>query len=208
MITIYIDALSRIAFAKKMPKTFKWFEKFHARNTDKFTVHQGMRANALAPATYHNALAYFYGVHSMTKNVFKNSRFSVTEKAMDAETEEVIDARTGKKTVRQVLLINKSRYKSVLSDIRNAGYITAMTSTDCAASPLSDEYVNYLDFLEANRYDHMGLVPSCDPNYFMPTFRDSAGGGPYSVYRRCLYGVEMVDYTFDYAKEFLKSYHD
>lgn len=32
MIVIYIDALSRIALAKKMPKFFNWFEEYYKRN--------------------------------------------------------------------------------------------------------------------------------------------------------------------------------
>lgn len=46
----------------------------------------------------------------------------------------------------------------------------------------------------------MGITHACDPNYFLPSYRTSSGGGPYSIYRRCLYGIELIDYTTNYAK--------
>lgn len=78
-----------------------------------------------------------------------------------------------------------------------------MSSTDCSTSPLTQEALNLTNFLEPIIYDHMGIIPSCDPNYYSP---DAPASGPYSVMRRCLYGKEMIDYSLTYAQEFLTTY--
>lgn len=46
----------------------------------------------------------------------------------------------------------------------------------------------------------MGITHSCMPTFFLPGYRTSSGGGPYSVFRRCVYGKEVIEYTIDYAK--------
>jgi hypothetical protein len=54
----------------------------------------------------------------------------------------------------------------------------------------------------------MGFIPSCDPNYYFPSDPNSLGGGPYSIFRRCLYGKEVSNYQLDYAQQFLTKYKD
>ena len=83
-----------------------------------------------------------------------------------------------------------------------------MTSSDCATSPLSQEDGDYNEWIQQIKYDHMGITHSCMPTFFFPGYRTSSGGGPYSVFRRCVYGKEVIEYTIDYAKQFLTAYHD
>ena len=51
--------------------------------------------------------------------------------------------------------------------------ITGHTQTDCATSPLTQEESGRLTFIENLHYDHTGIVPSCDPNFFSPTLPNS-----------------------------------
>lgn len=74
-----------------------------------------------------------------------------------------------------------------------------MTNTDCAVSPLTQRGMidsNYKPL----KNDHMGVAPSCDPNYFLSQYGMSRAGGPYGIFRRCLYGRESIDYSIEYGK--------
>ena len=49
---------------------------------------------------------------------------------------------------------------------------------------------------------------NCDPNYFDVVNPHSIGIGESSVFRRCLYGRENIEYLFDYGKKFFETYSD
>lgn len=84
--------------------------------------------------------------------------------------------------------------------------MTSVASTDCAVSPLTQEEINIDSFLRPLRYDHIGIVPACDPNFFNPEGRTYQGSGPYSILRRCIYGKELIDYAIEYGMKFLEAY--
>jgi hypothetical protein len=133
-------------------------------------------------------MAYHYGAWSNEDNVYETSPFSMTRGATNKVVKQEVNKRTGIAQNKTVLR-GQLQYKSFVDGLKDKGYITSVVSTDCSVTPLTQEETN-LYFLDPIHYDHSGIIPSCDPNFFMPMYRTGSGMGPYSVFRRCLYGVE------------------
>lgn len=80
-----------------------------------------MRAHSIATFTYHNILAYNYGVRGITGNVHKNSPFSLTNGTTNVVISEEINPKTGKKEITKTIgdgLV----YDSFTNDLKEAGY--------------------------------------------------------------------------------------
>ena len=52
-------------------------------------------------------------------------------------------------------------------------------------------------------FDHEMFSLNCDPNYFDVDNPHGINKGESSVFRRCLYGKENIEYLFDYGIQFL-----
>jgi len=97
----------------------------------------------------------------------------------------------------------------ILKDFKEAGFVTAMSKDMCSPYHFDSAYWEYpmLEFVE---WDHEFISLFCDPNYF--TFDDNAQysytHGPYSIFRRCLYGRDMFEYVLEYGESFWAKYQD
>lgn len=81
-----------------------------------------MRAHAVASYTFHNVVAYYYGAASNPDNMFKNTPFTVTEKATNVDLDEWLNPRTGKKEIKKTYA-DSLYYENFVSDIKKAGYL-------------------------------------------------------------------------------------
>ena len=96
---------------------------------------------------------------------------------------------------------------SITGDFRDNGYVT------CNLNGICNKESFYFDWqlkkgMERNfiEFDHEMFALNCDPNIFDVANPHSIGIGESSVFRRCLYGKENVDYLFDYGIKFWEAY--
>lgn len=159
-----------------------------------------MRAVSVAGFTWPNLMAYLFGLTGHPDNVFDNSPYTLREKVKVTRNVTAYNARMGKNITSKAYGDGKTIQEPFIEDFKRAGYITAVANTDCATSPASQERIHGFKLLKNVIYDHNGIIPACDPNYFYPKDVNSLGGGPYSIFRRCLYGKELISYSQEYAK--------
>ena len=60
---------------------------------------------------------------------------------------------------------------------------------------------NAVNYINNNPYDHENIGWACDPHYV-----EGYAIGPYSSFRRCLYGKEAFEYNLEFGKQFFSSY--
>ena len=96
---------------------------------------------------------------------------------------------------------------SITGEFKEKGFVT------CNLCGLCDKSIFYFDWrlkedMKRNfiEFDHEMFALNCDPNYFDVENPHSIGLGESSVFRRCLYGKENVEYLFDYGIKFLEAY--
>ena len=98
---------------------------------------------------------------------------------------------------------------SITGDLKKNGFIT------CGLNGLCDKETFYYDWqlkkgMERNyfEFDHEMFSLNCDPNYYDVDKPHSIVLGESSVFRRCLYGKENVEYLFEYGIKFLEAYNN
>ena len=96
---------------------------------------------------------------------------------------------------------------SITGEFKNNGYIT------CNINGICSKEVFYFDWqlkdgMERNfvEFDHEMFALNCDPNIFDVENIHSIGIGESSIFRRCLYGKESIEYLFDYGNKFWSAY--
>ena len=99
--------------------------------------------------------------------------------------------------------------ESITGEIKDKGFVT------CNICGLCDKSVYYYDWrlkedMKRNfiEFDHEMFALNCDPNYYDVINPHSIGIGESSVFRRCLYGRENIEYLFEYGKKFFETYSD
>ena len=159
IIFIYVDAISRRHFHRKMKKTAAFFEKNTQFKTVEFFKHQ-----SLDFFTQININALFYG-DSMW---------------------------------------NKSG-TSIFNFAQEKGFITVASQEHCGID-LYDIEPGFIENLTYVPQDYENKSFNCDPNYHKPESPFSPFLGPYSIYKRCLHGKEVFDYTLEYAEQLINLY--
>ena len=98
---------------------------------------------------------------------------------------------------------------SITGEFKDNGFVT------CNLVGLCDKSSFYFDWrlkpgMERNfiEFDHEMFALNCDPNIFNVKILHSIEIGESSVFRRCLYGRENVDYLFEYGRQFFEKYKD
>ena len=98
---------------------------------------------------------------------------------------------------------------SITGDFKNNGFVT------CNLVGLCDKSSFYFDWrlkpdMERDfiEFDHEMFALNCDPNIYDVINPHSVALGESSVFRRCLYGKENVDYLFEYGRQFIEKYKD
>ena len=93
-------------------------------------------------------------------------------------------------------------HNSITKYFRRNGYITGITSDSCRKSGILNN--NNMNFTE---YDHEFFTLACDPSY--RNFVELSNvKGPSSLFRRCVYGKEIIEYMSEYVKQFFEKYKD
>ena len=100
------------------------------------------------------------------------------------------------------------KVESITKDFKEKGYITCNVNGICNKEAFYFDW-RLKDDMERNfeEFDHEMFSLSCDPNIFDVEKPHSIALGESSVFRRCLYGKESVDYLFEYGIKFLEAYN-
>lgn len=101
------------------------------------------------------------------------------------------------------------KVESITGEFKNKGYVTCNLNGICNKEAFYYDW-QLKDDMERNyiEFDHEMFALNCDPNIFNIIYPHSIGIGESSVFRRCLYGKENVEYLFEYAIKFLKAYQN
>jgi hypothetical protein len=103
--------------------------------------------------------------------------------------------------------MKERRGKNIIKYFKKNGYITANIGNICSKE-LFATFKNEITNISFDRYDHENIAMWCDPNYFDRKNPYPINKGEFSLLRRCLYGKEVHEYVFEYAKDFWKKYEN
>lgn len=180
---LYIDNFSRANFKRKLPKTVNLLEKYVNNKDEQLELFQFFRYHSVYYNTRFNNNGLWYGQIADIKNISEN----------------VFDSYT-----------------------RN-GYITGWFEDGCETLVNTFEDLNQAPL---HHWDHLASAGLCDQNFEQDNFGngqeynfwtkqyENVGSPSYgtqgrgSYIRHCLYGRNVHDIVFDYAKQFWTAYHD
>jgi hypothetical protein len=100
--------------------------------------------------------------------------------------------------------MSEKRGQNIIKYFKDNGYITANIGNICSKELFAVE--KKITSIYFDRYDHENIAMWCDPNYYDRRNPYPINKGEFSVIRRCLYGKEVHEYVFEYAKDFWKKY--
>ena len=95
----------------------------------------------------------------------------------------------------------KNRMVSIVKDLKHSGYITCNSQDICHKELMGIGKIDNYSYIE---FDHEYASPNCDPNIY--SFSYGLIGGENSILKKCLYGKESIEYTFEYSKKFWLAY--
>lgn len=95
----------------------------------------------------------------------------------------------------------KNRMISIVKDLKNLGYITCNSQDICHKELMGVAELENYSYIE---FDHEYATPNCDPNIY--SFGYGLFGGENGLLRKCLYGKENIEYSFEYGKKFWLTY--
>ena len=95
---------------------------------------------------------------------------------------------------------SKHRMISIVKDLKKLGYVTC-NSQDVCHKDLMGIYAKNYTYVE---FDHEYSSPNCDPNIYTPGY--GLFGGENGILRKCLYGKDNIEYTYEYSKKFWLAY--
>ena len=94
---------------------------------------------------------------------------------------------------------------SMTKFMKEKGFITCVTHNSCNKE-LFDWGESSFRQLEFSDWDHENFALFCDTNYEDKSNVWKIVDGKCSMIRRCLYGRDSFEYTFDYVSQFLEAY--
>ena len=92
-----------------------------------------------------------------------------------------------------------------LNYYKENGYILAQSVNFCSQEVFPIYNFNSIN-VDKNLFYHENIAMFCDPNYQNPKSPFSSTYGPYSIWRKCLYGRDSFEYVFEYGNKFLEAY--
>lgn len=179
VIFIYLDALSRNHFRRKLKKTYAWLEKLYDNKlwnknevieveknsiNSNFSSYQFLKYHAVDYYTFANMIPGYFGVHKWDQ---KGTYF--------------------------------------LFDYKKAGYITGQSTNVCEREGWDLEMA-FEPYLNYTKYDHEFNAFYCDPNFSDPERPYQIFKGAYSIIRKCMYGKDSGEFQIEYAKQFFDTY--
>lgn len=93
------------------------------------------------------------------------------------------------------------KYKSIVDELKESGYITGR-STDICVPATPDVFKGDEYFVNDEPSDHENVAISCDPQYYDKISPFNLLNGPFSLFDRCLNGKSMINHVLDYGRLF------
>ena len=90
---------------------------------------------------------------------------------------------------------------SIVKNLKQLGYITCNSQDVCHKELMGLGRAKKYRYIE---FDHEYASPNCDPNIYNPGY--GLFGGENGILRKCLYGKENIEYTYEYSKKFWSAY--
>lgn len=97
--------------------------------------------------------------------------------------------------------------KLIYSNFKERGFITAHSINFCTGTPVSYEPDDTKFFYWEN-FDFEFFSIFCDPNFTTYGKEYSMFKGPYSIFRKCLYGKDTFEYLLDFGDLFWNNYSE
>ncbi|CDW87264.1 UNKNOWN [Stylonychia lemnae] len=96
-------------------------------------------------------------------------------------------------------------YQSISAFFKEQGYIIGKSQNQC------DRFYYQMNETQElvqpyDPADHEMLSFACDPHYHQIDFPDFAYIGPYSMFRKCLYGQDTFQYVLNFGNDFMQTY--
>jgi len=93
----------------------------------------------------------------------------------------------------------------IYSQFKERGFITAHTIDFCTSIPFYYEH-NDTNIFHWDNFDYEFFSLFCDPNFTVFGKELGITHGPYSIYRRCLYGKDTFEYVLEFGEKFWQTY--
>ena len=213
ILVIYIDALSRQHFLRKMKLTRKILENYYWRNEKKKKNLKDPEENITNNNKNNNNNNIKNTNINKEDNISKskNPYFKISSyqflkyHAFYASTPPSIMPMFYGENFNNDL---KKRGISIIKYLKNSGFITADSGNHCSKTYLDIQKSFYKDYIYFNfeDCDYQIFHLFCDPNYMDPKIYYSNLKGPYSIIRKCLYGKDTFEYQFEFGRKFLEKY--
>ena len=94
---------------------------------------------------------------------------------------------------------------SMTKFMKEKGFITCATHNFCNKELFNWNMTNYKQF-EFSNWAHENFALFCNPLYEDKLHKWAVVNGKCSVVRRCYFGRDSFEYTFDYVSQFLEAY--
>ena len=98
---------------------------------------------------------------------------------------------------------DNSTMVSIVKEMKKRGYITCNVQDVCHKELMGIGKIPSYSYIE---FDYEYAAPNCDPN----VYKEGYGffGGENNILRKCLYGKDSIEHSFEYGKKFWQSYKD
>jgi len=98
-------------------------------------------------------------------------------------------------------ILNDTLKEMIHSYYKKKGFITGHSLNQCLNFEISYDKKEPKKFIW-NNFDFEFFSPFCDPSYVEKGKETGFAYGPYSFFRRCLYGKDTFQYVLDFGKKF------
>jgi len=95
----------------------------------------------------------------------------------------------------------------IYNHFKDKGFITAQGIDFCNALPFNYEH-NDTNIFQWENFDYEFFSLFCDPNFTVYGKDLGITQGPYSIYRRCLYGKDAFEYVLEFGDKFWNTYYN
>ena len=189
VLVLYLDAVSRRHFIRKLPKTVQFLQEFSKRSCQSSLLNISKDA-----ALHHRCGAVsgpFFKYHSYAPFTGPNLE-ALFFGGTNLEYTFLLPSNGSK-------VVMKSQTIPIWETYSKIGYTTTALTNMCEDWPST--YMN-----KTFRVDTDFIAPFCESHYYNPNVPFSNFQGPYSIRDRCLHGKKAYEHIFHYLKKYWKKY--
>ncbi len=186
VLVIFIDAVSRTQFKKKLPLVYEWIEKFYFKESDNIINDSNQNFNDNQQINSKLKSFQFFKYNAPIPNTQLSLGPILT------------GTHPNKRDVVNKLIYNQFKEK---------GFITAHSVDFCTSIPFYYEH-NDTNIFHWENFDYEFFSIFCDPNFTVFGKELGITQGPYSVFRRCLYGKDAFEYVLEFGDKFWNIYNE